>query len=105
MVLKTQVVLFDDVDGGTADLTVQFALDGTSYEIDLSAANADQLRSALAPWIGHARRVTRKVNPRAAARTRGSATDVRKWAREQGHTISDRGRVSAEIRAAYEAAH
>ena len=99
MVLKTQVVLFDDVDGGTADLTVQFALDGTSYEIDLSAANADQLRSALAPWIGHARRMTRKVNPR------GSATDVRKWAREQGHAISDRGRVSAEIRAAYEAAH
>ncbi len=106
MAQKTQVVLVDDVDGGSADTTVTFALDGTTYEIDLSNANAEKLRAAIAPWLGHARKVSRKATPaRTTARSRGTATDIRKWAREQGHTISDRGRVAAEIRAAYEAAH
>jgi hypothetical protein len=107
MAQKTQILLVDDVDGSPADVTVQFALDGVGYEIDLSDANAEKLRSALAPWLGHARKVGRKPAPatRSAARSRTNATDIRRWAREQGHTISDRGRVAAEIRAAYEAAH
>lgn len=106
MAQRTQVVLVDDVDGGTADVTVTFALDGTSYEIDLSNANAENFRAAVAPWIGHARRLGRRSNAgRSAGRSRGSATEIRRWAREQGHTISDRGRVPADIRAAYEAAH
>ena len=106
MAKRTEVVLVDDVDGGTADLTVQFALDGSSYEIDLSSQNADRLRNVLAPWIGHARKVGRRpVGRVGGGRARGTATDIRRWAREQGHTISDRGRVPADIRAAYEAAH
>lgn len=104
MAQRTQIVLEDDVDGGAADVTITFALDGTNYEIDLSEANADKLRAAFAPWVGHARKVRPKTG-RAASRGRGSATDIRRWAREQGMTVSDRGRVSAEIRAAYEAAH
>ena len=49
---KTVIVkLTDDIDGGDADETVQFALDGKSYEIDLSAANATKLRDALRPYI------------------------------------------------------
>lgn len=52
MAQKVQVVLTDDLDGGDADETVQFALDGVSYEIDLSTANAEALREALA-WIFH----------------------------------------------------
>ncbi len=106
MAQKTQVVLVDDVDGGTADTTVIFALDGTTYEIDLTNENAEKLRAAFAPWVGHGRKVSRRAGAgRAASRSRGTATEIRKWAREQGHTISDRGRVAAEIRAAYEAAH
>ncbi|MEJ2579399.1 MAG: Lsr2 family protein, partial [Kineosporiaceae bacterium] len=57
MVQKTQVILIDDIDGGEADETVSFALDGVSYEIDLSEGNAEGLRESLADWIGHARRV------------------------------------------------
>ena len=53
---KTVIVkLTDDIDGGDADETIQFALDGRSYEIDLSAANASKLRSALKPYIENAR--------------------------------------------------
>ena len=49
---KTVIVrLTDDIDGGDADETVHFALDGRSYEIDVSAANAARLREALKPFI------------------------------------------------------
>ena len=53
---KTVIVkLTDDIDGGDADETVQFALDGRSYEVDLSAANASKLRDALKPYIENGR--------------------------------------------------
>jgi hypothetical protein len=112
MAQKVQVILVDDVDGGEADETVSFALDGISYEIDVSAANAEAIREALATWIGHARRVGGRSAGRArpGAKSRPAAertdlSDVRAWARENGFQVSDRGRVSSEVRAAYEAAH
>ena len=52
MVQRTQIVLEDDVDGGPADETVKFGLDGVTYEIDLSKDNAEKLRDVLASWIG-----------------------------------------------------
>ncbi len=57
MAQKVQVILVDDVDGGEAAETVSFALDGVSYEIDVSQKNAKALRDALGAWVGHARRV------------------------------------------------
>ncbi len=53
---KTVIVkLTDDLDGGDADETVHFALDGKSYEVDLSATNASKLRDALKPYIDKGR--------------------------------------------------
>ncbi len=112
MAQKVQVILVDDVDGGEAEETVSFALDGVSYEIDLSADNAEALRDAVAPWLGHARRVGgRSTRARAAAPARSRPAgkpdlgDVRSWARDSGYQVSDRGRVSGEVLAAYDAAH
>lgn len=112
MAQKVQVILVDDVDGGEAEESVSFALDGVNYEIDLSAKNAEALREALAPWVGHARRVGGRSRPAGgrggrsgAGRSKADLTDVRNWARENGYQVSDRGRVSAEVMAAYEAAH
>lgn len=113
MAQKVQVILVDDVDGGEAEETVSFALDGVSYEIDVSADNAEALREAIAPWIGHARRVGGRASGRRAAATRsrnGASAkpdlgEVRAWARENGYQVSDRGRVSSEVLAAYENAH
>lgn len=110
MAQKVQVVLTDDLDGGPADETVQFALDGVSYEIDLSEANAEALREAVAPYAGCARRLGGRSVRRAAAKSRPAAervdlSDLRTWARDNGYQVSDRGRVSGEVRAAYEAAH
>jgi hypothetical protein len=115
MAQKVQVLLVDDIDGGEAAETLTFSLDGVNYEIDLSDEHASALRDAFAPWVGHARRVSgRSGAPRKAAAARPAAKaagserdtgEVRTWARENGYTVSDRGRISAEILQAYDAAH
>jgi len=115
MAQKVHVLLVDDLDGGDADETVPFGLDGVSYEIDLSAANAQKLRDALAAYVSEARRVGgRGSGRRGAGRTGRSGRSgrgdvdvgaVREWARANGHQVADRGRVSATVMAAYRAAH
>ena len=108
---KVQVVHLDDLDGGSAEESVSFAHDGVSYEIDLNKKNAAKLRDALATYVGSARKVTAaRGTARRGRRTAGTpkVTDtasVRAWARENGYEVNDRGRVSSEIVAAYEAAH
>jgi len=110
MAQKVQVILVDDIDGGDASETVLFALDGVSYEIDLSEKNAADLRDALSSYVGHGRRVggrsssRRQSGARTAARSNDSAA-VREWARQNGHQISDRGRVPARVTEAYRAAN
>jgi hypothetical protein len=107
MAQKIQVVLEDDLDGGAADETVVFGLDGTNYEIDLNKKNAAKLRDALAPWVASGRRTggsrggARRGRGRAARSSQ--AGDVRAWARANGYEVSERGRISAEIQAAYNA--
>lgn len=108
-VQKMQVVLIDDMDGGPAEETVTFALDGVSYEIDLSTAHAAALRDALAPYIGAARR-RRRATGRRTSRRSGEApqsrtSDVREWARAQGYQVSERGRIPREVQEAYDKAH
>ena len=107
MAQKVQVVLLDDLDGGSADETVSFALDGVSYEIDLSSDNAAALREAFASWVGHARKVggRTKAARRSGGTRSGAASDstaVREWARANGYKVNDRGRIPAEVKAAYD---
>ncbi|HZI96103.1 MAG TPA: Lsr2 family protein [Actinomycetales bacterium] len=108
MAQKVQVILVDDIDGGDASETISFALDGVSYEIDLNDKNAASLRDALATWVGHGRRVAgRSSSRRGSGRSSSGNTDtaaIREWARSNGHKVSDRGRISAEVLAAYSAA-
>jgi len=108
MAQKIKVLLIDDVDGTDAVETISFGLDGVQYEIDLSEENAAKLRDDMAHWIGHARRSGgRRRTSRSSGGSRSSsdAAKIRTWAREQGYQVSDRGRVPAEIREAYERAH
>jgi len=107
---RVHIVLEDDIDGGTAEETVRFGLDGAAYEVDLSAANAAKLRAALAPYVGVGRRSSGGGrSSRKSARSRNGSgpnpSDIRDWARANGHPVSDRGRVPAEIKAAYDAAN
>jgi len=111
MARKVEVTLVDDIDGSPAERNVTFRFDGKTYEIDLSADNYARLAEALAPFIGSGRRVTRTSTVRAAApgRRTGSsssnAAEIRVWAAENGHEVSDRGRIPADVVAAYEAAN
>lgn len=108
MAQKVQIVLEDDIDGGEATQTVTFALDGTSYEIDLNDANAEKLRDAFAPFLGHARKLSggQRRGRRPVAGNAGgvSAKEVREWARSNGFTVPERGRIPAEVRNAFDAA-
>jgi hypothetical protein len=111
MAKKVQVSLIDDIDGSNAVETVGFALDGTSYEIDLSKGNARKLRDGLSNYVAHARRAGR-VRATDGRRARGTARSdreqtqaIREWARRNGHKVSDRGRVPASVLEAYNAAH
>lgn len=105
MAQKIQVVLIDDIDGGPADETITFAVDGTSYVIDLSAANAVRLRNVVAPFVGHARKAAGRAGarrPRSAGG--GKSAEIRAWAREQGLPVNERGRIPADLAAKFEAA-
>lgn len=108
MASKVQVTLVDDLDGTEATSTVEFGIDGVNYEIDLNDANAEKLRSVLAPFKEKARKVTARRRGRKGvsglASERVSATEVRDWARSQGMEVSTRGRVPSEVIAAYLAA-
>lgn len=104
---KVQVLLVDDLDGGEADETVTFALDGKTYEIDLTTANADKLRGLLDAYVKGGRRTGgRAAGGRGKARVAsGGSQDtaqIRAWAKENGYEVNDRGRVPASIREAYD---
>ena len=113
MAQKVQVILVDDLDGGPAEETVSFSLDGVAYEIDLSEANAAKLRDDFAPYVGNARKVggraaatrtTRTTRSRRAGRDNRTG-DIREWAKANGHQVSDRGRIPASVVDAYEKAN
>ena len=108
MAQKVNIILVDDIDGSEAEETVSFGLDGATYEIDLNAANAQALRDAMSNYVGHARKVTggRRARRTSGAGGSGSNTKaVREWAKSQGMEVSERGRISADVQQAYDAAH
>jgi hypothetical protein len=107
MAQRTQVLFIDDLDGGEAAGTVRFGLDGTEYEIDLSAAHSEELRQALGRYIGHARRTGGTARSATRSRRTSAAVDtakVREWAKGKGIEVKDRGRVPADILEQYNAA-
>jgi hypothetical protein len=106
MAQKVNIVLVDDIDQSDAEETVSFGLDGKEYAIDLNTKNAGALRDALAPYVAHARPVSGRRRGSTAKVASGAApAEIRSWARENGFEVPDRGRVSAEVREAYAAAH
>ncbi|MDN5934121.1 MAG: Lsr2 family protein [Pseudonocardia sp.] len=118
MAKQTTVTLIDDIDGSEADEHVEFAIDGKSYEIDLSSANGSRLRDAMAPFVSAARRAlpTGSGGRRSSAASSGTSaarpsTDreqnqaIREWAVQQGMKISERGRIPSNVLEAYHQNH
>jgi len=115
---KTTIVLEDDLTGQLLEEgrgeTVTFALDGQSYEIDLSEENSAQLRDDLRRYVDAGRKVStargsgsgrRSATGGSAASARRDTGAIRTWARENGHEVSERGRVQSSVIDAYDAAH
>jgi hypothetical protein len=117
MAQRVQVLLVCDLHEAEVEgsETIAFGLDGSSYEIDVCDEHAAALRDSFAPYVGAARRAGRaSVAPaqrrggRGAARPGGDknkVADIRDWARKNGHKVSERGRIAANVLQAYEAAH
>ena len=106
MARKTVIILEDDVDGSTAEETVQFSIDGLTYEIDLSGANARKLRQGVEPFRAAARRIGGRRN-RASVSATTSPVDpraVRAWAEANGIEVNARGRISADVVERYRSA-
>lgn len=109
MATQIQKILIDDLDGGEANETVTFAIDGVSYEIDLSDGNAKKLREALSPFVSGARRAdpptTRRRRSTQRAMSREKSAEIRQWAKAHGLPVSERGRIASSVVEQYEAAH
>lgn len=116
MAHKVSIDLIDDLDGSDAEESIEFALDGITYTIDLSEDNAIELRDALAHYVSHSTRTggrkkpatPRKTNNHviqqdpATANNRERSQAIRAWAREQGYEISERGRIPRDVLDAYD---
>ncbi|MBW0102278.1 Lsr2 family protein [Pseudonocardia sp. KRD291] len=105
------VQLVDDLDGGAADETVSFSLEGSRWEIDLTAAHAAALRAVLAPFVGAARpssdgapgrTAPRPSSPRTSEATRGQTAEIRRWALANGFELSGRGRIPNAVVEAFD---
>lgn len=109
MAQRTQVILIDDIDGSEAAETVSLGLDGVSYEIELSEENAAALREQMQHWISRARRVSgRQVRGRrgsGVSRIASNSSTIREWARANGYTVNERGRLPKSVIDAFDAAN
>jgi len=118
MAKQVDVRYVDDLDGSTASGTVSFGLDGRTYEIDLSDENAAKLRDSLASFVAAARRSGGRSSVRRGRRSAGETeapvptrtnreetAAIRSWARENGHEVSERGRIPKAVLEAYRSAH
>lgn len=105
MARRTIITLEDDLEGGPADQTLRFGVDGSQYEIDLNKKNAAALHKQLAPFVDRARRAGSTARrPVRTAASRRRSRDIRMWAREQGIELAERGRIPANVVDKYESA-
>ncbi len=122
MAKRVTTQLVDDIDGSVIDdesgETIEFAVNGVEYVIDLKAKNATEFHRKLDYYIEHSTRVggrKRKPSPAGAAtparpgtpatRDPAQTRAIRQWAADEGYEINDRGRIPAAIEEAYNAAH
>ncbi|MDQ6840150.1 MAG: Lsr2 family protein [Actinomycetota bacterium] len=112
MAQKMQVLLTCDLDEDDIEAveTVTFGYEGTNYAFELCADHLEEFNNVMQGYVASARRAEGQRRSRSGAGARSSANRedpgaMREWARGAGYEVSDRGRIPAEIRDAYDAAH
>ena len=110
--MAARTIRIDDLDGTEHEVTtVHFGYEGQDFTIDLSAANVAELETMLDSYIAVATPVAngqtavraRATQPRPARN--GEAIRIREWAQAEGIAVSERGRISGTVIAAYQRAH
>ena len=102
MAQHTQVIVTDDLDGSQPAQSYRFAWQGAQYEVDLNDEHRDELLRLLQPYIAAGRRIGGSRRGASSPRSASDAASVREWARANGHTVPDRGRIPAAVRTAYD---
>ena len=105
MARRTQTILVDDIDGSEASQTVTFALDGVTYEIDLTDEHAAALRESFEEWTSKGRRTGGRRHKGRPAVRNSKTTEMREWLLSQGREVSTRGRIPADLVELYNNAH
>ncbi len=114
MATQTKIELICDLTGDPADETVEFGLAGKVYELDLTKQHAAALKEILEDYVKVARPVGKLSTSAGLKRGSGSTSTqanrdqtaaIRRWAREAGKSVSDRGRIPLEIKNEFEQAH
>lgn len=109
MAQRVETTLVCDLTGEQADETIEFGFEGKAYRIDLTRNHAEGFREIMADYVGAAAPIgmaagkTRRVT--GARRSREQTQAIREWARTQGHSVSERGRIPLQIQQAFEQAH
>lgn len=99
----------DEMEAGQGQ-TISFSYKGTDYSIDLTDKEAAGFDKAVAMYIEHATKTggRRSSSTRASSgsgRSKEQLAEVRAWAQANGHDVSPRGRIKADVLEAYDAAH
>lgn len=106
--MATRIVLTDDLDGSEGAETVSFSIDGRNYEIDLAPKSRAAFDKAFTKYLTHARRVSStqaRRRPPTDEQARERRQAIREWAISEGWEVPNRGRLSAAVIEAYDAAH
>lgn len=105
--MASKTVLIDDIDGGEAQVTIVFAINGESYQLDLSQTNANRFHKALKPFIDAAAGLKEahrnEVDEVAAAVNKRN--QIRAWAKKKGYDVAERGKIPKEVLDAFDASH
>ena len=103
-----------EIPADSAGGTVEFSVSGQQYAVDLTADELDAFNGALEPYVSAAQRLSKRGAPVRSSRLSASGSGrrsreqlsaIRVWARKNGFEVADRGRISAELQEAFDAAH
>ena len=98
--MASKTIVVDDLDGSEGAQTIQFSIQGSEYEVDLTDSNVARLHEALEPYVKVARKVGVGGRIRRAVGTDKSSVDLkalRAWAASNDIDVPKRGRIPQSI--------
>ena len=106
MAKTTITQITDDLDGSSNAETYRFGWQGTEYSIDLSSKNFKAFDKLLRPYVEAGTKITKRSStPGKTPKQSRDLAAIRAWAKDNGHAVSERGRLPKTVLEQYDAAH